>query len=118
MFGSLFGRRKKKRRSDDASSPGDETIRSARVGDVVVITGFSPTLEDAYFITEKLNRYESPLGKWYDLIGVEGERRVAIEWSDDDGLSIFCYRTGRASGTGQRRGSATTSSSVWTRSNP
>ena len=88
MFRSLFGKRKKKRPSDSASSP-DETIVSVRVGDVVVISGFSPTLEDAYVITEKVNRYESPVGKWYDLVGSDGDRRMTIEWSDDNDLSIF-----------------------------
>ncbi len=90
MFGSLFGRRKSKRRSGSESSQADETLRSARVGDVVVISGFSPTLEDAYVIADKINRYESHLGAWYDLIGTDGERPVALEWSDDGGrLSIL-----------------------------
>ena len=88
MFRSLFGGRKKRRPSDSESSP-DENIGSARVGDVVVISGFSPTLEDAYVITEQLNRYESPLGKWYDLVGSDGDRRMTIEWSGDDDPSIF-----------------------------
>ena len=88
MFRSLFGKRKKRRPSDPESSP-DETIESVRVGDVVVISGFSPTLEDAYVITEKVNRYESPVGKWYDLVGSDGDRRMTIEWSDGDDLSIF-----------------------------
>ena len=88
MFRSLFGKRKKRRPSDTESTP-DETIRSVGVGDVVVISGFSPTLEDAYVVTEKVNHYESPFGKWYDLVGSDGDRRMTIEWSDDDGLSIF-----------------------------
>ena len=88
MFRSLFGKRKKRRPSDSQSSAA-ETLGSARVGDVVVISGFSPTLEDAYVITEKVNRYESPVGKWYDLVGSDGDRRMTIEWSDGDGLSIY-----------------------------
>lgn len=85
MFRSLFGGKKK--RDSDKPAP-DETIRSAQVGDVVVINGFSPTLEDAYFIIENVNRFEAPFGKWFELMGVDGERRVAIEWSDNDGLYI------------------------------
>ena len=88
MLDSLFGRRKKKRQSGEGSSTQDETVRSAGVGDVVVIRGFSPSYEDAYFIVEQVNRYESPVGKWHELIGVDGDRRVGIEWSDDDGLFI------------------------------
>ena len=90
MFRSLFGGRKRKRPSSSGASQTDETLRSARVGDVVVISGFSPTLEDSYVIADKINRYESSLGKWYDLIGTDGDRPVAIEWSDDGGrLSIL-----------------------------
>jgi hypothetical protein len=55
----------------------------------VVISGFSPALEDAYVVTEKINRYESDFGKWYDLVGSDGDRPIAIEWSDDGGLTIF-----------------------------
>ena len=90
MFRSMFGGRKKKRPSSSESSRVDETLRSARVGDVVVISGFSPTLEDSYVIADKINRYESALGTWYDLIGSDGDRPVALEWSDDGGrLSIL-----------------------------
>ena len=86
MFRSLFGKKKKGRSSD--SLPPDESIRSAGVGDVVVIGGFSPTFADAYFIVELVSRYESPVGKSYELMGVDGDRRVAINWSDDGGLFI------------------------------
>ena len=88
MFRSLFGKRKKRQPSDSESYT-EHTIGSVKVEDVVVISGFSPTLEDAYVIIEKLNRYEGPSGKWYDVVGSDGDRRMTIEWSDDDGLSIF-----------------------------
>ena len=81
MFKSLFGGKKKRNASE--SSATDETIRSARVGDVVVISGFSSTFEDAYFIIENINRYGSSVGEWHELIGVDGDRRVGIEWSYD-----------------------------------
>lgn len=83
MFRSLFGKKKKGRSSDSLAT--DESIRSAGVGDVVVIAGYSLTLGDAYFIVELVSRYESPVGKAYELMGVEGDRRVAINWTDDSG---------------------------------
>ena len=89
MLGSLFGGKKKRRPSSSESSRLGESIGSARVGDVVVISGFSPALEDAYVLTEKINRYESPIGKWYDLVGSDGDRPIAIEWSNDGDLTIF-----------------------------
>ena len=89
MFRSFFGGKKGRRPSISESPREDESIRSARVGDVVVISGFSLDLEDAYVVTEKINRYESSFGKWYDLVGSDGDRSIAIEWSDDGGLTIF-----------------------------
>ena len=88
MLESLFGKRKKKRPPGEGSTAQDETVRSAGVGDVVVIRGFSPSYEDAYFIVELVSRFESRVGRWQELIGVDGDRRVGIEWSDDDGLFI------------------------------
>ena len=79
MFRSIFGGKKKR----DDSKPSDDTIRSARVGDVVVISGFSATFEDAYFIIENVHRYGSSVGEWHELVGVDGDRRVGIEWSYD-----------------------------------
>ena len=89
MFRSLFGGEKGRRPSSSGSSKVDDSIRSARIGDVVVISGFSLALEDAYVVTEKINRYESSYGKWYDLVGSDGDRPIAIEWSDDGGLTMF-----------------------------
>ena len=85
MFKNLFGKRGKR---DSDASKDDESIRAARPGDVVVISGFAPALEDAYFVVDKRNRYEASFGKWYELIGADGDRHVAIEWSDIDGLYI------------------------------
>ena len=89
MFRSLFGGKKRRRPSSSESSQVDDSIRSARVGDVVVISGFSESFEDAYIVTEKINRYESSFGKWYDLVGSDGSRPIAVEWSDDGGLTMF-----------------------------
>lgn len=88
MFGSIFGKRKKKKPSYLQGKPEpqlDDTIRSARVGDVVLIEGFSLTFEDAYFVVEQRNRYENQFGEWFEFIGADGDRRVGIEWSDKDG---------------------------------
>jgi hypothetical protein len=91
----LFGRRKKKPKGPPQP---EETIRTAGVGDVAVISGFSPTYEDAYFLIERVGRYEGPSGSWHELIGVDGDRRVAIEWSEDDGLFITVTEQGSAMG--------------------
>ena len=94
MLGGLFGKRKKK----PLPQPSDETIRSAGPGDVVVIQGFSPTYEDAYFLIDRVGTYDGSSGRWHELIAADGDRRVAIEWSEGDGLFITVTEQGSARG--------------------
>ncbi len=84
MFRSLFG--KKKRAS--GKEPVDDSIRAARVGDIVFIPGFWDTGDDAYLIVEEINRLESAYGESREVLGVDGERRANLEWTDDGGLHI------------------------------
>ena len=98
MFRSLFGGKKKNRALD--SSLTDDSIRSAGVGHVVVIAGFVSSLEDAYFTIEQANRYEGPAGDWHELIGVDGDKRVGIEWSYDGQLFVSVSEHGRPLGLG------------------
>ena len=78
MLRSLFGRKKKKR---PASTETPETIADARAGDVFTISSASVMHDDAYFIVEKINRYESYAGESYELLGVDGDTRLWAEWS-------------------------------------
>ena len=84
MFRSLF--RKKKNTSGE--EPVDDSIRAARVGDIVFIPGFWETGDDAYLIVEEINRLESAYGESREVIGVDGERHSSLEWTDDGGLHI------------------------------
>ena len=83
VFRSLFGGRKKKPATQE-----EDTLANAGVGDVVVITGFAPSLDDAFFLIESRNRYEAATGTWHELVGVDGDRRVCIEYSGD-AASLF-----------------------------
>ena len=85
MLNSLFGRRKKR---PTGKAPADDSIRSARVGDVLFIPGMWETGEDAYLIVEQISNLKSAYGESHELVGVDGERRATIEWSDHDGLYI------------------------------
>ena len=85
MLGKFFGKKKRKRSGPPIE---DDSIRSAVVGDVIVIPGFSPTFEDAYFIVESRNRLDSAYGKGFEIIAVDDDRRVSMEWSEDDDSSI------------------------------
>ena len=84
MFRSLFGKKKK----PAATVPSDESIRSAKVGDVVFIPGFWDDGEDAYLIVDDISLVESAYGKANELTCADGDRRATIEWSDHDGLHI------------------------------
>ena len=55
---------------------------------MVVIAGFAPSLDDAYFLIESRNRYEAATGDWYELVGVDGDRHVCIEYSGEE-ASLF-----------------------------
>ena len=79
VFRSLFGGRRKK-----PATQQEDTLANAGVGDVVVIAGFAPSLEDAYFLVESRNRYEAATGVWHELVGVDGDRRVCIEYSGEE----------------------------------
>ena len=97
MFRSLFGRGRRKR--ERGAAPSDDSIRSARVGDVVVIPGLWETGEDAYLIIERVNRFESAYGESSELVGEDGGRRVSLEWSEDeDGLHVALTHQDRAMG--------------------
>ena len=92
----MFGKKK-------ASEHGPivETIRDARVGDVFTITGQAVEYEDSYFIVEKLNRYSSQQSQWFELLGVDGETRLWISWSDKRGLFITATPDNRPIGLSQ-----------------
>ena len=95
MFKKMFGKKKK-----NIPPPPDDSIRSAVVGDVIVIPGFSATFEDAYFIVESKNRMDSAYGKGFEIISVDDDRRVSMEWSDEDDASIAVTDHDNAMGLG------------------
>ena len=84
MFRSLFGRKKKA----SGKGPADDSIRAAGVGDIVFIQGFWEDGADAYLIVEEINRLESAYGESKEVVGVDGERRASLEWTEDGGLHI------------------------------
>ena len=85
MFNSLF--RRKKRPPKSTTGLG-ETIADAAIGDVITVSGLAGEYEDAYLIVEKFNRYKSSVGGWREILGVEGEKRLWVQWSDQGGLYV------------------------------
>ena len=86
MLRSLFGRGRN-RREPVAPAP-DESIRSARVGDVLIISGYSVEYDDRLLFIERIHRYSSPSDTWYELLCVEDDARLWIDWTDGSELSV------------------------------
>ena len=86
MLRSLFGRGRN-RREPVAPAP-DESIRSARVGDVLTINGYSVDYDERLFFVERIHRYSGPSDTWYELFCVEGDTNLWIDWTDGRELSI------------------------------
>ena len=97
MLRSLFGRKKRSGRTS-ASAPQDDSIRATRVGDVVSITGLVLEYDDLYFFVEKIHRYTSDADTWYELLCVDGDARVWIDWTD--GYDLFVTATDDPSPSG------------------
>jgi len=98
LFSSLFRRKKQLPKSKSGLG---ETIVDARVGDVITISGLHAEYEDAYLIVEKFNRYESSAGGWRELLCVDDDRRIWIQWSEQGGLYVTVNSDQRPMGLSQ-----------------
>ena len=87
MFRSLFGRRSRKRPPISQNPSPNDSIKDAKVGDVISVQGLSLEYDDIYFFLERIDRYETPGGVWHELLGVDGDNRIWVEWSD--GYELF-----------------------------
>ena len=75
MFRSLFGRRRRKSPPPSSSLSSNDSIREARVGDVMLVQGLALEHDDTYFFIEQLHRYESPAGEWHEVVAADGDAR-------------------------------------------
>ncbi len=87
MFRSLFGRRKGKRPANSQNPSMNDSIKDARVGDVISVQGLSLEYDDIYFFLERIDRYETPGGGWHELFAVDGDNRIWVELSE--GYELF-----------------------------
>ncbi len=86
MLRSLFGRGKRK---EPPPARVENSIRDARVGDVVVVNGFALEYDDCYFVVENVHRYGGGGIIWYELVVADADNRLWLEWSEDDaGLHV------------------------------
>ena len=73
MIRSIFGRGKKKRLSQESRQNHDESIKAAKVGDVLTIKGLSLELDDLYFFIERIHKYTSGSDVWYELVSATSD---------------------------------------------
>ena len=99
MFRGLFGRGRRKR-DQTPPAPQDESIRAARVGDVLTISGLGLEYEDRYFFVERRHRYTSGPDSWYELVCADGDTRVWIDWTEGYDLSVTATGDPEPSGLG------------------
>ncbi|CAI8046792.1 hypothetical protein GBAR_LOCUS25872 [Geodia barretti] len=85
MLRSLFGKGKKRR--EPVGPAHDESIRGARVGDVLTINGYSVEYDERLLFIERIHRYSSKADTWYELLCVDGDDRLWIDWTDGRELS-------------------------------
>ena len=86
MLRSLFGRGKKRR--EPVGPQVDESIRAARVGDVLTISGYSVEYDERLFFIERLHRYSTAADTWHEMLCADGDTRLWIDWTDGSDLSI------------------------------
>ena len=40
------------------------------------------------FVIDEIHRYESDAGEWFEVLGVDGDKRFWIEWAEEDELFV------------------------------
>ena len=86
MIRSIFGRGKKKNPAKVRNR--DESIRSAKSGDVITIKGLSLETDDIYFFVERIHRYTTGSDVWHELVCRDGDNQVWIDWIDGYDLLV------------------------------
>ncbi len=66
----------------------DNSIRAARVGDVVMVQGLSLDYDDAYLVVEHVHRCAGSGIEWREIVAADARRQVRLEWSGD-GDNLF-----------------------------
>lgn len=91
MLRSLFGKGKKRKGAGATSPAQDDSVRAAKIGDVLSVQGFSLEYDDLFFYVEKIHRYTSAADTWYELTCVDGDAHIWIDWTD--GYDLFVTAT-------------------------
>ena len=83
MFGRLF-RGREKVKPNTSYSEFEDRIQNAQIGGVFTVTGLELEYDEAYFFIEKKNLYRNSNSEWWEVLGVDGDKRVWMEWSTQE----------------------------------
>jgi hypothetical protein len=70
------------------------TVVDARVGDAISVSGAGDKFSDLDFTVDRRSRYEAGEKQWFELSGMHGEGRVALEVRDEDETEVRGFLTG------------------------
>jgi hypothetical protein len=88
MLRSLFGKRRRRGGKESTGLSADDSIRAAKAGDVVSIAGLALEYDDVYFFVEKVHRYSNDAETWYELLCVDGDTQIWIDWTGGHDLFV------------------------------
>ena len=95
LFGRLMGRGNNRPSGIADRLAADNSIRAARVGDVVVVQGLSLDLDDAYLVIEQVHRYSGSGFEWREVVATDARRQVRLECSGEGGDLFVTASTNR-----------------------
>ena len=70
------------------------TVKDAKVGDSISVAGASENFSDLDFTVDRRTRYEAGEKQWFELSGIHGEGRVALEVRDEDEVEVHGFLAG------------------------
>jgi hypothetical protein len=73
---------------------GSLTVKDAKVGDSISVAGAGENFSDLDFTVDRRTRYEAGEKQWFELSGMHGEGRVALEVRDEDEVEVRCFLAG------------------------
>jgi hypothetical protein len=90
VFAVISGRKQAKAKAKpDPTQYAALTVADASRGDVLLIAGAGPELDDLSLTVDRVNRYQGAAGDWVELSGIAGASRVHLEVYDDDELECW-----------------------------
>ena len=70
------------------------TVVDAKVGDSISVTGAGDNFSDLDFTVDRRTRYEAGEKQWFELSGMHGEGRMALEVREEDEVEVRAFLAG------------------------